>query len=134
MSDLRPYIVGEIARQLDEKYGIDVYERDFVRGVYYGKLQKFGTGIYADLKESDPGTFRAKEIEYLERLTSDPEEHLRSCLTHAARGQQRQAVLFLDNVDQRSAQFQEDVFLVAQALAENWPVTAFVSLRPETFA
>ena len=134
LSDLRPYIISEIQRQLDEKYSIDVGQRDFVRGVYHGKLQKFATSIYADLKESDPKAFRAKEVEYLEKLTSDPEEHLRSCLSHAAKGQQRQVVLFLDNVDQRPPKFQEEVFLVAQAFAENWPVTAFVSLRPETFA
>src|SRR5205085_1805161 len=70
----------------------------------------------------------------LERLQSSTEEHLKACLTHAVKGQQRQVVLFLDNVDQRPPQFQEDVFLIAQAFADQWPLTAFVSLRPATFA
>lgn len=42
--------------------------------------------------------------------------------------------MFLDNVDQRPLAFQEEVFLIAQSMAEHWPVTVFVSLRPETFA
>ena len=133
-SDLRPYVVQEIVRQLRDDYELDVYERDFVRGVYHGELLRFERGIYADLKDSDPPTFRAKEIQRLEQLTSDTEQHLKACLTHAVRGQRRQVVLFLDNVDQRPGQFQEEVFLIAQALADQWPLTAFVALRPETFA
>jgi hypothetical protein len=36
-------------------------------------------------------------------------------------------------VDQRPFQFQDQVFLIGQSLAETWPVTVFVSLRPGTF-
>ena len=133
-SDLRAYVVEEIVRQLREGYGVDVYERNFVRGVYHGELLRFARGINADLKASQPEVFRLKEIEHLEQLIAATEEHLKACLTHAVRGQQRQVVLFLDNVDQRPSQFQEDVFLIAQAFADQWPLTAFVSLRPETFA
>ncbi|MEK6335665.1 MAG: hypothetical protein AABM67_12000 [Acidobacteriota bacterium] len=133
-SDLRPYVVREIVRQLREGYGIDVYERNFVHGVYHGELLRFARGIYGDLKETQPDHFRLKEIEHLEGLISATEQHIKACLTHAVKGQQRQVVLFLDNIDQRPSQFQEDVFLIAQAFADQWPLTAFVSLRPATFA
>lgn len=69
----------------------------------------------------------------LERAISNTEAHLRASLEHIASAQRRQIVIFLDNVDQRPFQFQEQVFLVAQALAFRWPGTVFVSLRPETF-
>jgi hypothetical protein len=133
-NELRPYIVDEIIRQLLHEHHLDVYERNFVRGVYHGELRRFEGGIYADLKDADPAAYRAKEIQHLEHLTGNAEEHLKACMTHAVRGQQRQIVLFLDNVDQRPGQFQEEVFLISQALADQWPLTAFVALRPETFA
>lgn len=134
VDELRPFVVSEIIRQLEEKHGIDVYERDFVRGVYFGRLKSFSRGVYGGLKEIDETAYRTKEIEFLGSLIEDPEEHLKASLNHAAKGQRRQIVLFLDNVDQRPPKFQEEVFLIAQAFAEHWPLTAFVALRPETFA
>lgn len=133
-NDLRPFVVREIIRQVFDTYGVDIYERNFVRAVYHGELSRFARGVNADLKQSQPELFRMKEIEHLQQLTSMTEQHLKASLTHAVKGQQRQIVLFLDNVDQRPAQFQEEVFLIAQAFADQWPLTAFVSLRPDTFA
>lgn len=133
-NELRPYVIDEIARQLLDIHDFDIYERNFVRGVYHGELQRLERGIYADLKTADPVAYREKEIQHLERLIGNVEEHLKACLTHAVRAEGRQVVLFLDNVDQRPALFQEEVFLIAQALADQWPLTAFVALRPETFA
>jgi hypothetical protein len=132
--DLRPYVVAEISRQLLEDHNIDIYDRNFVRGVYHGDLRRFEESIWGELKDTDEPAFRTKEIEHLENLMNNQEEHLRACLVHAAKGEKRQVVVFFDNVDQRAAAFQEEVFLIAQAMAETWPLTAFVSIRPETFA
>jgi hypothetical protein len=42
-------------------------------------------------------------------------------------------VIFLDNVDQRSRDDQNAVFLASNEMAANWTATVFVALRPETF-
>ena len=42
-------------------------------------------------------------------------------------------MIFLDNVDQRPFEFQDQVFLIGQSLSETWPATVFISLRPSTF-
>jgi hypothetical protein len=42
-------------------------------------------------------------------------------------------VVFLDNVDQWESEFQERVFLMSESLAQTWPATVFVSIRPDTF-
>lgn len=132
--ELREYVVSEIIRQMRVNYGVDVNDRQFVRGVHNQRIQSFGKGIYADLQEIDPIEFKKKEIEFIAGLVDDREEHLKLSLEHASKGQKRQIVLFLDNVDQRSSNFQEEVFLMSHAFASNWPVTAFVALRPETFS
>ncbi|MGN7916223.1 hypothetical protein [Lysobacter sp. 22409] len=134
VTDLRAYAVAEVIRQLREKYGTDIEEKQFVRGVHNQRIQAFGKGIYAELKEIDPIEFKKKEIEFIAGLVADKEEHLKLSLEHASKGQKRQIVVFLDNVDQRPPLFQEEVFLIAHAFATNWPVTVFVALRPETFS
>ncbi len=132
--ELRPYTVGEITRQLREEYGVDLEDKQFVRGVHNQRIVAFGNGIYSDLKELDPVAFKLREIEYIAGLVENKEEHLRLSLEHASKGQKRQIIIFLDNVDQRPPPFQEEVFLIAHSIASNWPVTAFVALRPETFS
>lgn len=132
--DLKSYTSAEIIRQLRENENVDISERNFVRGVYHQRLMDFTKGIYGDLKESSPDVFKLKEIEFLGDLLKNEEEHVRRSLEHIFRGQKRQIVVFLDNVDQRPPVFQEEVFLIATSMAATWPITAFVSLRPETFA
>lgn len=133
-TDLKAFTSSEIIRQLRDEAGLDIYERQFVRGVYNQRITDFSKGIYSDLRQSSPDLFKVKEIEFLEKLLNNEEEHVRNSLEHIFKGQKRQIVLFLDNVDQRPPQFQEEVFLIAASVAAHWPVTAFVSLRPETFA
>lgn len=133
-SDLKSFTSAEIVRQLRETENVDIFERNFVRGVYHQRLVDFAKGIYGDLKESAPDTFKLKEIDFLGELLKNEEEHVRHSLEHIFRGQKRQIVIFLDNVDQRPPVFQEEVFLIATSMAATWPITAFVSLRPETFA
>jgi hypothetical protein len=112
------------------KYEIDVYERNFVRGVYHSDLARFEKGIYSDLREVDPSEFKRQELTMLKEKTHDTEAHLRASLDHATKAQQRQVVIFLDNVDQRPIQFQDQAFLMAQSFAQTWPGTVFVALRP----
>lgn len=132
--NLKEFIPEEIMRQLRESYGIDVEESNFLRKVYAPDLNRFSKGIYSDLRESNPGFFKQKEIEFLEGKIRDKSQHLKEALLYVARGNKKQVVLFIDNTDQRSDDTQQQAFLIAQEIAERWrPVTVFVALRPETF-
>jgi hypothetical protein len=133
-AELDKYVIDEIDMQLFNKYGIDIKERNFIHGVYNLEIQRFSKGVYSDIKDKNPDEYRKKEIEYIESLMSNPENHLRACLNHIVKGWRKQIVIFLDNVDQRDFNFQEQVFLISQSMSESWPVVAFVALRPETFA
>jgi hypothetical protein len=131
--DLEEFVLQRCSRQLLEEDHIDVQERGFVRGVYHFELQRFSKSFYADLKKIDEAKYLEKELEFLDGKVKDLAGHLRSCLEHIAKGQKRQIVIFLDNIDQRPFEFQEKVFLIANSIAETWPGTVFVSLRPDTF-
>jgi hypothetical protein len=131
--DLESFVLRRCAAQLASDHNIDIEENGFVRGVYHGELGRFSKGIYGQFVESNPEFYLQKEIEFLENKLADRAAHLRSSLEHISKARKRQIVVFLDNTDQRPTDFQDRVFLIGQSLAETWPVTVFISLRPETF-
>ncbi len=123
----------EIVRQLREDYDVDVNDRNFVRGVYDLDLDRFGKSIYADLRDIDPAAFKMQEINFLLQKVSSKEEHLKNALHHISKGRRKQIVIFIDNADQRDDETQQQAFLASQEMAQRWPATVFVALRPETF-
>jgi hypothetical protein len=130
---LREFVLAEMARQLRSTYDVDIEERNFVRGVYHFDLERFAHSFRADVREHDPDSFRKMEVEYLDKRVGDTEQHLRRVLEHLVKGRERQVVIFIDNADQREYAIQQEAFLIAQEMAEHWPATIFVALRPETF-
>ena len=133
IDEVRRFVGEEIGRQLLDRYNIDIYADKIVRGVLHRELERFGRGIYGAIQESEPDKFRAREIEFIQEKISDRDQYLQLCLDHISKGHRKQVVIFLDNVDQRSDEFQEKVFLIGQGMSANWPVTVFISIRPETF-
>lgn len=131
--DVRVFVLEELERQLREDHQVDIQERNFVRGIYNLELERFGKGIYADLREINPGFFREKELAFLAEKLANREQHLKTALQHIAKGRKKQIILFLDNADQRDDETQQLTFLISQEMAEHWPVMVFVTLRPETF-
>ena len=131
--DLEAFFLNKCESKIRNEYNIDVDQDGFVRGVYHSELARFERGIYGGLREASPSQYEMKELEYLADRLKDRERHLKHSFEHIAKAQKRQIVVFLDNIDQRPVEFQEQVFLIAHSLAETWPVTTFVSLRPDTF-
>ena len=131
--ELRSFVLDEMQRQLLEDYQIDIEDENFVRWVYQGELLRFSRGIYRSLLKTDPSRYQEREIEFLENKLRQREQHLKQVLHAITKAQTKQIVVFLDNADQRSEPVQQEVFLIAQELAEHWPATVFVALRPETF-
>jgi hypothetical protein len=132
-ADLNEYVLDRFVVQLRESYAIDVEADKFVRAVYDHDLRSFAGGVYGRLQKSNREIYELKEIEMLERKVAKRDQHLQAGLRYVTRSQERQVVVFLDNIDQRDFDFQERVFLIGQSLAETWPATVFLSLRPETF-
>jgi len=130
---LRQFVLEEIGRQLLDDHSVDIESRSFVLGVYHKNLERFRSGIYGSLRESDPTRYQEKELEYLESYMKARDQHLRASLEHLSKARRKQVIVFLDNADQRTDAIQQDVFLMAQEMAESWPATVFLTLRPETF-
>ncbi|WP_460464920.1 hypothetical protein [Arthrobacter pigmenti] len=133
IDNLSHFTTKEIERQLRDKHSIDIYENKFVEDLYRSDLRRFDSGIYGQLKENQPDVYQIKRIEFLQELTEDRSSHIARAFERIASSRRKQIVVFLDNVDQRSREDQNSVFLVSNEIAAKWPATVFVSLRPETY-
>ena len=131
-SDLRDYVTDHFVQQLAE-YDVDVDSDKFVRNVYKAELRSFENSVYGRLKKTNEQEYELRQIDLLGRKLADRDRHLQASLRYATKAQKRQVIVFLDNIDQRDFEFQELVFLIGQSLAQTWPATVFLSLRPETF-
>jgi hypothetical protein len=132
-ADLNEYVMDRFVEQLRDNYEIDVEADKFVRNVYEHDLRSFAQGVASRLAKSDEKLFIEKEVALLEKKLEKRDQHLQASFRYITRRQKRQVVVFLDNIDQRDFEFQERVFLIGQSLAETWPASVFLSLRPETF-
>lgn len=132
-AELKNFILEEIRQQLRQTHDVDICERSFLRGVYNLDLIRFQKGLYGELKDLAPDRFKEKEIVFLEGLIENREEHIKRSLEHLEKARLKQIVIFLDNIDQRDGEIQEAAFLIAHEMADRWPATVFLALRPETF-
>jgi hypothetical protein len=134
LSDLRPFVTRRLNEQLLEQYDIDVMDRGFVKGVYNRALERFRKSVWgAYASDGNEDLYRRKEAEHLDELIASQEGHLRRSIEHIVKGRRQLVVIVFDNVDQRDSSFQEQAFLIAEALADTWQATVFVALRPNTF-
>jgi GTPase SAR1 family protein len=132
--DIRNAIIRIIKDQLKDNYGNDIENDDFVRHCYYVDLENFKKNVRVKrLYEIDYEKALEKEIEYLTSLVDDSVTHLKRSLEFISKNQKKQIIIFIDNCDQRNDQDQETAFLIAQEFATDWPIIAFICLRPETF-
>ncbi|GHE83779.1 hypothetical protein GCM10018782_65200 [Streptomyces griseoaurantiacus] len=131
VDDLAAYITERMSEQLETDHGIDIHDREFVKAVYNKEINKFKRTIFGD--DSDPDEYRKQERLMLAGHLSKEFEHLRRSLEHIRATSSRSPLVVLDNIDQRPAEFQESIFESAHSIADSWPGTVFVAIRPSTF-
>ncbi len=133
LEDTDSFVLEEMDRQLLKTYEIDIHDRRLVEKIYSESLKRFEGSAIGALREIDEIAYQKERIAYLTRLLAKDGPHLKASLDYVRSILRRQIIVFLDNIDQRPLEFQEHVFIMAESLANEWPATVFVSLRPDTF-
>lgn len=123
--NLNQFVLNEIERQLEQEYNIDIYEENFVKGVYHTDICK--------LKKSIFGGSNDEIFNQIKEKVKFKEEHLKKIIHHLSHSWKKQIVISIDNADQREAEIQDQAFIIAHELSENWKALTFITLRPETF-
>ena len=132
-TDLQIFVINEIERQLLRKYGVDVEDGDFVRGVYDLEVKRFRSSIFGKTYKKNKPKYDQEILNMLVANLEDRPEHLRRSIEHISKARKRQVILLLDNADQRPIQIQQDAFVVAQEFAKIWNALVFICVRPQTF-
>lgn len=133
LTPLAEQVVDACVDQLRDKYETNVLGLKFAEKVLHKELRYFDESPRGELKEVDAAAYRNARIEFIQGEIDDRSNYLRKCFEWMRTYWRRQIVIFLDNIDQRSNEDQNAVFLISNELARVWPATVFVSLRPETF-
>lgn len=131
--DVPNYLVDAIKSTIMSALQVDIEEGAFVRSVYNREINQFKKGIYGFLEEDDKPEFRKREAAMLGGHLDEPYTHARRSIEFLQTTRRVSFVLALDNVDQHQPTFQEQIFMTGQSLAETWPLTVFMCLRPDTF-
>ena len=131
--DIRKFVVDEIERQLYSKYGVDIYEHNFVRGVYDLEVKRFRSSFKGIVYKSNKAKLDAEMTARIDNLINNKSEHLRRSVEHVALGRQRQIIIIIDNADQRATDVQQAAFIISQEFARNWNALVFITARPQTF-
>jgi hypothetical protein len=82
--DIRKFVIDEIERQLFGKYGVDIYEHNFVRGVYDLEIKRFRSSFKAVVYKSNKAKLDAEMMSRIDELINDKPEHLRRSVEHVA--------------------------------------------------
>ena len=125
--------MDEIERQLFSKYDVDIYEHNFVRGVYDLEVKRFRSSFKAVFYKSNKDKLDEQMAARIDELINDKSEHLRRSIQHVALGRKRQIIIIIDNADQRALEVQQAAFIISQEFAQNWNALVFIAVRPQTF-
>jgi hypothetical protein len=133
LSSISQHVVTESINQLDSKYSVDIQSLEFSQNALRAELARFDKSPMGALKDTDPGQYQLKRLGFIQEQIDDSARYIPLALNWIKKSSRKQIVVFIDNVDQRSADDQDRAFLIANEIAANWPATVFVTLRPETF-
>lgn len=131
--DLKKFVIREIETQLFEKYAVDIYEWNFVRGVYDLEVKRFRSSFKAAIYRNKKDRLDDELNKKIDEFTASKSEHLRRSLAHVALARRRQIIIMIDNADQRDSEVQTAAFIIAQDFAQNWNALVFIAVRPQTF-
>ncbi|QHI68729.1 hypothetical protein [Tichowtungia aerotolerans] len=132
-SQIPTYVYDEIERQLLELYKIDIREDRFVRGVLHFELKRLKNTPRGKAICENTERYKEYELDEIDKILEDRHAYLTRVFHHLKKGRNCSVAIFVDNLDRRETEIQEQAFLRASAMARDWASLTFVCLRPETF-
>lgn len=125
------FIMTQVQEQL-KGYKIAIADDSFVRRVLKKELKEFHKSPRGVLLQDKPDELAQAEVTFLESFTNEPERYMAHVMKFIRRSHHKSVVVFFDNLDRRGDDIQEQAFLRAAAMANDWGVLVFVCLRPGT--
>jgi hypothetical protein len=129
-AEVPSFIMREVHGQLKKTYKIAFAEDPFARRVLKQELDDFRKSPRGVLLKDKPDELAQTEVTFIESFTNDEERYMALVMRFIRRSHQKSVAVFFDNLDRRGDDIQEQAFLRAAAMANDWGVLVFVCLRP----
>src|SRR5204862_7662774 len=94
------------------------------------ELDDFRKSPRGVLLKDKPDQLAQAEVTFIESFTNDAERYTALVMRFIRRSHGKSVAVFFDNLDRRGDDIQEQAFLRAAAMANDWGVLVFVCLRP----
>jgi hypothetical protein len=128
-ADVPQFVMRQVQEQL-KGYNIAFADDPFVRRVLKQELEDFRKSSRGVLLKDKPEEFLYAEVAFIEEFTKDAERYMAKVMKFIRRSHNKSIAVFFDNLDRRGDDIQEQAFLRAAAISNNWGVLVFVCLRP----
>lgn len=129
-SEVPSFVMSEVQGQLKKTYKIAFADDAFARRVLKQELEDFHKSPRGVLLKDNPGELAQAEVTFIESFTNEPERYMALVMKFIRRSHHKSVAVFFDNLDRRGDDIQEQAFLRAAAMANDWGVLVFVCLRP----
>jgi len=128
------YVYSEIDRQLRDEYSLDINADNLVRGFLHMDIQRFTKSYEGRQYAEGSEGHKQAERQFVTAIRRDQHVYLEKVFSHLRRGRLKEGkgysvAVFLDNLDRRNDDIQEEAFLRASAMARHWSALVFVCLR-----
>jgi hypothetical protein len=127
------FVYGQVEEQLRSAYKIDVTDDGLIRAALNADLNRFKRSPEAKAFVDDPDAYKREELTFIKQVRSDRQSFFQKVFAHVRGSRGFSIAIFLDNLDRRNPQIQEEAYLKASAIARDWSALVFVCLRPATF-
>jgi hypothetical protein len=132
-TQLDGFVWRSLLDDLRARYGdMALEERKFLKKILSDKLTALEATALRGVKKHTEA-YEEKISPFLQTWQSDLQDYVPRLLLFAGYAQRRNIVLFIDNVDQLSPDFQALIFLLAQRVTRTIKSTTIVALREEAY-
>ncbi|EMS77144.1 hypothetical protein Dpo_29c00030 [Desulfotignum phosphitoxidans DSM 13687] len=129
-----PWVAEQILESLEKEHpSVDIDSWEMLKQIYHKEYERLRRGVLSPIWKKDKAKFEEKFSERIMTLYENTSDHSIRTLQAASKKYGRRPFLVFDNADQHDSTIQNDVFLVAQKMAQSLNCSCLISLREESY-
>ncbi|MBE7384339.1 MAG: hypothetical protein F6J95_023360 [Leptolyngbya sp. SIO1E4] len=128
----KKFLWDEVAKGWKERFPSAISSK-VLKKTFSRQIKALREGPDEDLFDLDEAAFLKRRSELLNSLIDSPEDFLQASWDYYSRVEGKGIVVFLDNIDRASEEYQKLTYAFAHKLARKTGVTVIVTMREVTF-
>lgn len=128
------YIYSQIEARLQQPpFNLDIMDDALIRAALNADINRFRKTPEAKAYPQGSPEYIAAELAFLTLIRANKHEFFKRLFVHLRGSRRFSLAVFIDNLDRRGKEIQEEAYLRASAIARDWACLVFVCLRPTTY-